>query len=149
VGVVEQLAINNIGEPSLEAAERFFLGVAFGPLAEIIRAAGGVPARLAGRHDMQRIVELPITSPREPMADDIAARGFNRRHSTVGREVRRTGEAVNVPDPAQNFGGEDRSDAEQLGESRVRCFDCRGDLLLARCDGHVELAHFPDEVPGE
>jgi hypothetical protein len=111
---MEQVAIDDIGESPLETAERLFRGVAFSPLAQVVGAPGGVAARLAGRHDMQRVVELPIASPGEPVAGNVTAGGFDRGDATVGREVRCAGEAVNVPHPAQNLGGEDRPDTEQV-----------------------------------
>jgi hypothetical protein len=83
LSVAKELPIDHIGEPALEAAEGLLLGVAFGPLAEIVSATGGVAAGLARGHDVQGVVQLSIPRTGQSVSDDLPTGGFDGRHATV------------------------------------------------------------------
>ena len=55
-------------EVSLEAAQRSFLGLAFGLLAFEVGLGGGVVAGAGDRDDVERVVELAVAAAVEPVA---------------------------------------------------------------------------------
>jgi hypothetical protein len=57
-----QRAVDQVRQPSFEAAEGFAAGFAFGSFAEIVGAAFGVCADLGDRYRVERTVELPIAT---------------------------------------------------------------------------------------
>jgi hypothetical protein len=63
-------------------------------------------ADLHDRHQVQRVVELAVTGPEQPVADDLAAGGLQRRGAGVGGEVVLAGEPAHVADLAEEPGGQ-------------------------------------------
>lgn len=69
--VAEKLPIDNIGESSLQAAQRFPMALTCGAFAAVIGAARCVSADLGDGHGVQHAVQLPITGPGEAVAHDV------------------------------------------------------------------------------
>ena len=71
--VVAEVAVDDLGELSLEAAEGFCGGLVFGPFALVVGASGpGVHGLDAGGH-VERVVERSVAGAREPVAGLFAA----------------------------------------------------------------------------
>jgi hypothetical protein len=56
----EELPVDRVGDPSLEAAHGFHAGLAGGELASVVGAAWGVEPDLGGRGDVQHVAHLPV-----------------------------------------------------------------------------------------
>ena len=65
-GVGDESLVDGVADVSLQRAERFFAGLAFGLLAEVVGAPGGVVADLGDGGHVDRVVQLAVTA------------GFNR-----------------------------------------------------------------------
>jgi hypothetical protein len=66
-GVGEELAVEGVGDPALEAAQRFELGLAGGLLAPVEGPAVGVEADLADCGDVDHVVHASVPGPRKPV----------------------------------------------------------------------------------
>jgi hypothetical protein len=55
------LAVDDISQTPLEAAESLFVGATFGTLTEVVRASGGMLTSLGDGHHVQGDVELAVT----------------------------------------------------------------------------------------
>src|SRR6478752_5212267 len=60
--VLDQLAVDRVRDPSLEAADRLERLLAFGSLASVVGAAVGVESDLADRGDVDHVVHPPVPS---------------------------------------------------------------------------------------
>src|SRR5688572_29955381 len=61
--VLEELAVDGVGDPSLEAPDRLERLLALGPLASVVGAAVGVEADLADRGDVDHVVHPSVPGP--------------------------------------------------------------------------------------
>ena len=68
-GVGDEVAVDDVGEPSLERADCFFGGLAFGDFAVVVGATEGVVAELCDRDDVDRPVQLPVAALVEPVTN--------------------------------------------------------------------------------
>ncbi|WP_222130095.1 hypothetical protein [Nocardioides deserti] len=59
--VLEQLAVDGVGDPALEAPDGLEGLLAFGSLAPVVGAAVGVEADLADRGDVDHVVHPPVS----------------------------------------------------------------------------------------
>src|SRR5665647_293349 len=66
-GVGEELAVQGVGDPPLETAQRFKLGLPGGLLAPVVGPAVGVEADLADRGDVDHVVHASVPGPRKPV----------------------------------------------------------------------------------
>jgi hypothetical protein len=64
-----------------------------------------LPSDLDHGHHVQGVIELAVTGPGQPMADDLAAGGLQGGGAGVGGEVMLAGEPPNVADLAEEGGG--------------------------------------------
>jgi hypothetical protein len=87
LGDVEQ-SPDPAGEVSLEAADRFLLGLPFGVSAVEVDAGGWVGAGSGERDDVERAVELAIAAAVQPVAFGVAGAGGDRGGAGVSREAR-------------------------------------------------------------
>lgn len=62
VGVDLELSPDCVGDATLERAEGFFAGLAFGLAAEVVRASGGVVSDLGDRDDVDRVVQRTVAA---------------------------------------------------------------------------------------
>jgi len=97
---------------------------------------------LDDRCGVQRVVELPVAEPGEPVADDFAAGGFDGCGAGEAGEVMAAREAGDVADLAEAGRGDDGSDADDVGEVGAGRVDSFTDLLG---DG-LDLAIEDDDV---
>jgi hypothetical protein len=65
LSVDEQLAIDGVGDPALQAPDRLERLLALGPLASVVGPAVGVEADLADRGDVDHVVDPPVPGPAE------------------------------------------------------------------------------------
>ena len=64
LGVGDEVAPDDVAEPTLERADRFAWGLAFGELAVVVAAAGAVAvADLGDRRAVQRVVQSAVAAP--------------------------------------------------------------------------------------
>ena len=74
---------------------------------------------------------------------------LDRRGAVVGGEVIPAGEPGHVGDVADHGGGDDRADAEQLGQAGARRADRGSELLLRLAHLVIQAAHVRQERGGE
>ncbi len=68
-----QLAIDDIGQPALQAPQCFFAGLALGPLAFAVGPALALRgADLGHGHDVQGVVDWAVARAGQPVADLFA-----------------------------------------------------------------------------
>ena len=87
-GCLAQETEDDAGQQSLEAAQRFESGLAFGLPALEIDAGARVPAALDDGELVQRGVQLPVSVAVEVMALLLAGGGIERRDAGEARELR-------------------------------------------------------------
>lgn len=76
--VLDHGAVDDVGQASFEASQRFFVilpGRAFGLLVGLAR---GISADLGDGDDVQGVVQLSVAGPGQPMAHQVAGGNFNR-----------------------------------------------------------------------
>src|SRR4029079_16499802 len=119
VGVGDELAIDRVGDPSLEAAHRFGSGLARGELASEVAAARGVEPDLVGGCDVEQVVDLAVPGPGEPVSDLLAGGGVERGGAGPGREPVAVGKPGDVADVDKDSGSNDRTDPGQVHQCRA------------------------------
>jgi hypothetical protein len=126
---------------AFERADRVLLGLALGQLALEVRAALGVAlADLAGVQ-VQGVVQ-PSVAPLGDTVDDPATGGsLDRGGAVVGRVVIAGGEVTDVAGEADQVAGDDRPDAVDLGEARLRRGDRGADAAMGVLELFVEALH--------
>src|SRR5436190_7554476 len=108
-------SLEHVADAPRERPDRFFLGLAFGELAFIERAAGRVAVTdLGDRRDVDRMVELAVAAQGEPMHDAPAGRHLDRGGAVVGRELGAVAEPADVTGVTDGDGGTDGPEPEQL-----------------------------------
>jgi hypothetical protein len=101
-----------------------------------------------GRH-VNGVVEPPVALAREPVADLVARGRLDRSRPVVGREVIRAGEPGDVDRFSDHSAGDDRPDAEELGERRPRHLDQSRDLAGALLHLLVQRANISEVLEGD
>jgi hypothetical protein len=66
---VDQLSVDDVADAPLEGAQGFFGGLALGLFALVVDASGSVVGDLSERRGVDGMVELPVPSRVETMAD--------------------------------------------------------------------------------
>jgi hypothetical protein len=74
--VSQQAPVDGVRQPAFQAAQGFLGGLALGQLALVVGLAGAGSADLDHGHHVQRVIQLAVPGPRQPVADDLAARGL-------------------------------------------------------------------------
>ena len=87
-------------------------------------------ADLGDRRDLDRMVQLAVPAPRQPMHTVTTGTDLDGRGAVVGREAVTIREAADVAGLTDGDRGTDRTDAEHLGRGRSGGFDRFGDALL-------------------
>jgi len=134
----DQLAIDRVRDPALEAADRFHGLLACGSFASVVDPSLGVEAELGDRGDVDHVVDPPVPSSGESVAVLFTGGGIKGGGAGPGREPVPVGEACDVADVGEDPGRHDRSDAVKVHQSGVASQDhgleFRGGLLDLRID---------------
>jgi hypothetical protein len=131
--VGHQLAVDDIRQSTLQAAQRLFGGLALGPFAFVVGAAFafGV-ADLGHRHDVQGVVDPAVARARQAVAYLVAGRDVQRGGAVIGGEVVLGREAAHVPHLGQHPAGDERPHAVQVDQARLGGLDHGGDAVPGR-----------------
>ena len=71
-GVGDEASVEHVGEPPLQAAQRFHAGLAGCDFAPEVGAAFGVVAQLDDRGHVQDVVHSPVPGPRQSVSNLFA-----------------------------------------------------------------------------
>jgi hypothetical protein len=112
--VAAQRAVDQVREPSFEAAEGFAAGFAFGSFALVVGAAFGVCGDLGDRNGVERPVELPVAAAVEAVSYGSPRRCGDGCCSVGGGEVVPGGVAADVDDVADDGGRNDGADGANV-----------------------------------
>jgi len=134
LGVFDHLAVDDVGQPPFDAAQRFHAGLAGGELAAVVGAAFGVVAELDDGHDVQHPLDAPVPGPREPVALLLAGGGAGGRGAVPPGEVAAVNETGNVTDVAEQPGSAGRSDAMEVLQAAAGIGDQLGQPGAGRLD---------------
>ena len=115
-GVVDEVAEDDVGEPSFQGTHRLHGGLALGLAAVEVGAARSWIPELDGGHDVQGPVDLAVPGPREPVPDLVAGGGVDECGAVPGRKVVAVGESRDVADLDEQPGCAGGSDAGQVGQ---------------------------------
>src|SRR5947207_4663614 len=127
-GVVLQAGVDGVADAALEAAERFFAGLALGQLAVEVGAAFAVlVADLGDRGHVDGVIDAPVPAPRQPAGPAVPRRHLDGRGAVVSGEPVAAGEPGHLAGGADHGGGDDRADAEDFGQAGARFLDRRGE----------------------
>ncbi len=126
--------------------QRFLARLAFGDLCAVVGPSAGVLGDLADGDHVQRVVELTIPSPREPVAHHLPAGGLDRRRASMGGEVALVREAASIADPPDDLRRQDRSEAVDLRERGRAFFDSFRDAPVELTDLAVQPSQISQEV---
>jgi hypothetical protein len=147
--VVDEVAIDHIGELSFQAALRFFGRLELSDLAVIVPAPGATISGLDDGGGMKSRVELTIAGTVEPVTTDIAARCFDGRSAGVAGEMALGLEAGDVAGVTDDLGGENRTDALDLRQGAATCDDVSDDRLFQSFELPIGTADVLEEVPSD
>ena len=92
------MAIDDLRELALQAAERLARRLVLGELAIEVVPSGSRVHRLDPSCEMQRVVERAVAAPGQTVAGDLAAGDLDRGRTGVAREVIRRPEPADVTD---------------------------------------------------
>ena len=67
-GIGDELAIDRVGDPALEAAHCFHGLLALGSFASVVGPSFGVEAELGDRSDVDHVIDSPVAGPGEPVS---------------------------------------------------------------------------------
>ena len=110
-------SVNNVRESAFEAAQRLVPTLASGEFAtEVAVAFSARHARLGERRDVERPVQLAVSTAAEAMALDLPARHLKRRRPRVAGVVRARGEATDRSAAPHNLRRQDHADAGDARE---------------------------------
>ena len=115
--IEEELAVDSVGDLALERAERFLLGLSLGNLALEVDASisPGITDLGDGGH-VERMVELSVPAPRQPVRDAAARGPFDRGRAVVRGKGIAVGEASDVAGVADELCGDDRAHPIDVGQ---------------------------------
>jgi hypothetical protein len=85
--VGDEMAIDDLRELALQAAERLARRLVLGELALVLVAPAARMHRLYPRREVKRVVERAVTTARKSVAGHLAARDLDRRRARVAREA--------------------------------------------------------------
>jgi hypothetical protein len=153
--IAEHDSPNVIGDPPLAAAHGFPGGLALGEFAPEVVVAG--PARgadldqgdLDQGDDVQGMVALPVTSPGQPVPSALAAGHLDGSGAGVAGQVRRGGEPRRPSGAAEQPAGDDRADANGLGQPAAQGRDRVLDPVADGGQPAIQPPDLSDQVPGD
>ncbi|HEY2305091.1 MAG TPA: hypothetical protein VGI05_04345 [Streptosporangiaceae bacterium] len=144
--VGEQLTVDQVGQPPLEAPQRFFRGLALAAFLLVIQAArGGWVADLGDCHHVQCVVDPPVPGAGQAVADLVSGGDIDRRGAVVAGEGVLGGEPGHVTHFGQDPPGDHLADAEQAGQAGTGRGDQGGDLRAEVLDPRVQGADAGEE----
>src|SRR5215208_4462608 len=148
--ICDQHPEHRVGDTPLEAAHRLPARLALRQLLTMIRpAAHVIAASLADRNLVHDLVEATIPCERELVSDHLAAGSFDWRHARVRSEVSLAWEARDVADYSHDLRGQDRADAEDLGEHGARGLHLSCDTLVELRYPPIKSAHISHHLGGQ
>jgi hypothetical protein len=106
-------------------------------------------ADLGDRGHVDDVIQSPVPAPGQPVDLPVPRRHLDRRGAVVSGEAVPAGEAGRVRDVADHGGGDDRADAEDLGERGARSPDHQRQLLPGVTHLRIEAAQVIEEFGGE
>lgn len=86
-GVVDELAVDGVGDASFEAAEGFFAALAFAEFALVVVVSGAVVSDLGDRGHVDGVVDAPVSCSGESVSYRVGGRHFDWCGSGVAGEV--------------------------------------------------------------
>ena len=121
-------SVNDVRESAFEAAQRLVPTLASGEFAtEVAVAFGARHARLGERRDVERPVQLAVSTAAEAMALDLPARHLKRRRRRVAGVARARGEATDRSAAPHDLRRQDHADAGDAREGAAlyaqRCLE--------------------------
>jgi hypothetical protein len=143
LGSGDQSLEDDVGQPPLEAPQGFAFGLTLGLLAGQVGDRSRLPGDLGKGHIMQGTVEPAVAATIETVAIGPARGDRDRRSAVGGGEVVSVREAGHLPNLAQDPGGQDGTDADQVDQPGAAGRDQRGQLAGELTDLTVELAEPP------
>jgi hypothetical protein len=138
--VVDEVAVEDVGEASFERAPGLSGSLSFVELALVVDAAGAWIAGLDECDGVQGVVELAVAGGVEPVAATFAAGGFQRCGAGVAGEMIGAREPGHVADVAEDFGGDEVSDTPHVSDGGMRLGEDRPNLGLVVEQTPVEVA---------
>ena len=139
-----------LGDPAFEAAKGFPGGLAVAKFAAEVMVAGAAwAASLDERHDVQGMVELPVTGPRQPVPGVLAASDLERSGAGVAGEVRAGGKARGPSRAAEQPAGDDWADANSLGEPAAQPSDGVLDPLADHREPPIQPSDLGHQIAGD
>ena len=131
--VSDELAVDHIGQPALQAAQRFFAGLAFGPFAFVVGAALAFRvADLGHGHDVHGVVDAAVARAGEAVTDLVARGHVDRGGAVVGGEVVLGREAAHVSHLGQYPAGHEGADAVEVDQACLGGLDHGSDAVPGR-----------------
>jgi hypothetical protein len=124
---------HDVGESPFQAAQGFPFRLAGSAFAFVVDAAFGVATNLGDGDCVEGPVELPIPARVEPVSDGATGGGGQRCGAVGCGERVPVGVAVDVDDFGDEPGGDQRSDAVQVGQGGVGGGDQFADLPFQFC----------------
>jgi hypothetical protein len=128
LGAGDQGLEDDVGQPPLEAPQGFALGLALGLLAVQVGDCSRLPGGLGKGHIMQGTVEPAVAASIETVAVGPAGGDRDRGGAVGGGEMVSVREAGHLPDLAQDPGGQDGTNADQVDQPGAAGRDQRGQL---------------------
>jgi len=141
-----ELPVDDVGEPSLEAPERFSPGLAFGPFAGEVVGGAGLVAGLGDGDHVEGPVQSAVAAAVEAMP--VGSAGGRRDGGGAVACGERSGrsEPADVADFAQDAGGVQMADADDAGQGRAGGGDEDFQLGVHGLESAVQGGD-PDVVP--
>jgi hypothetical protein len=149
-GVGAEPGVDGVADPAFETAEGFLGGLALGDLLVVVGAA--VAVRVADLGDgghVDGVVEPAVAAQGEPVNDPVAGGHLDRGGAVVGGEPVPGGEPGGVVDVADDQGGDDRADAEDLGQTGATGLDRLSEPQPGLAELGVEVAQVGQELGGD
>lgn len=130
--VIEEMAIDHIGELPLEAALGLLGGFELGDLAVVVLASGSAIASLDDGCGVESGVELAIPSAVQPMTANVATRSLDWCRAGVAGEMALGFESSDVDSVPNDLGGEDWAHALDVGRGGGTDCNLRSDAVSQR-----------------
>ena len=139
LGVGDQLSVDGIRYPPLEAAHRLHRLLAVSALASVVGASVGVQAELGDRGDVDHVVHPSVSGTGEAVTVLLTGGGIKGRGAGPGGEPIPIGEPSHVADVREDPGRHHGPDAMDLHQTRVtgqhHRLELGGGLLDLRVNG--------------
>jgi len=86
--VVDHVAVDDVGQPSLHASHGFHRGLTIEFLAVVVGTSLGLVTQLNSGHHVQNPVDLPVARPGQPVPDLVTGGGIDGCRPVPRSEVR-------------------------------------------------------------